>query len=48
MVIRTSQSNVSLEKNEVISISPNKINYQTENLFVRFPQALTMIFSPKC
>ena len=42
MLIRTTYSNISLEKNEVISISPYKINYQAENLFVRFPPGITM------
>ena len=42
MLIRTTHSNISLEKNEVISISPYKMNYQAENLFVKFPPGLTI------
>ena len=42
ILIRTTYSNISLEKNEVISISPYKMNYQAENLFVRFPPGITM------
>ena len=40
MLIRTTHSNISLE--EVISISPYKMNYQAENLFVKFPPGLTI------
>ena len=40
MLIRTTHSNISLEKNEVISISPYKMNYQAENMFVKFPPGL--------
>ena len=42
MLIRTTHSNISLEKNEVISISQYKMNYQAENIFVRFPPGLTI------
>ena len=36
LLIRTTYSNVSLEKNEVITISPYQMNYQAENLYVHF------------
>ena len=42
MLIRRTHFNISSEKNEVISISPYKMNYQTENMFVRFPPGLTI------
>ena len=42
ILIRTIHSNISLEKNEDISISPYKMNYQAENLFVKFPPGLTI------
>ena len=42
MLIRTTHSNISLDENEVISISPYKMNYQAENLFVKFPPGLTI------
>ena len=42
MLIKTTHSNISLEENEVISISPYKMNYQAENMFVKFPPGLTI------
>ena len=42
MLIRTTHSNISLEENEVISILPYEMNYQAENLFVKFPPGLTI------
>ena len=42
MLIRTTYSNMSLKKNEDISISPYKMNYQAENIFVRSPPGLAI------
>ena len=42
LLIRTTYSNVSIEKNEVITISPYQMNYQAENLYVHFPPGLTI------
>ena len=42
LLIRTTHSNVSLEKNEVISISPYKMNYGAENLYLHFPPGITI------
>ena len=42
LLIRTTHSNVSLEKNEVITISPYQMNYQAENLYVHFPPGITI------
>ena len=42
LLIRTTHSNVSLEKNEVITISPYQMNYGAENLYVHFPPGLTI------
>ena len=42
LLIRTTYSYVSIEKNEVITISPYQMNYQAENLYVNFPPGLTI------
>ena len=42
LLIRTTYSNVSIEKNEVITISPYQMNYQAENLYVNFPPGITI------
>ena len=42
LLIRTTHSNVSLEKNEVITISPYQMNYQAENLYVHFPPGINI------
>ena len=42
LLIRTTHSNVSLEKNEVITISPYKMNYKAENMYVHFPPGITI------
>ena len=42
LLIRTTYSNVSIEKNEVITISPYQMNYQAENLYVSFPPGITI------
>ena len=42
LLIRTTYSNVSIEKNEVITISPYQMNYQAENLYVHFPPGITI------
>ena len=42
LLIRTTHSNISLEKNEVITISPYQMNYQAENLYVHFPPGITI------
>ena len=42
LLIRTTHSNISLEKNEVITISPYKMNYKAENLYVTFPPGLSI------
>ena len=42
LLIRTTHSNISLEKNEVITISPYKMNYNAENLYVTFPPGLSI------
>ena len=41
-LIITTYSNVSIEKNEVITISPYQMNYQAENLYVHFPPGITI------
>ena len=33
LLIRTTHSNISLEKNEVITISPYQMNYKAENMY---------------
>ena len=42
LLIRTTHSNISLEKNEVITISPYKMNYNAENLYVSFPPGISI------
>ena len=42
LMIRTTYSNVSIEKNEVIAISPYQMNYGAENMYVHFPPGLTI------
>ena len=42
VLIRTTHSNISLEKNEVITISPYKMNYNAENLYVSFPPGISI------
>ena len=42
LLIRTTHSNISLEKNEVISISPYHMNYKAENVFLHFPPGITI------
>ena len=42
LLIRTTFSNVSLEKNEVITISPYQMNYGAENLYLNFPPGITI------
>ena len=42
LLIRTTHSNVSLEKNEVITISPYQMNYQAENMYLHFPPGITI------
>ena len=42
LLIRTTYSNVSLEKNEVITISPYQMNYGAENLYLHFPPGITI------
>ena len=42
LLIRTTHSNVSLEKNEVITISPYQMNYGAENLYLHFPPGITI------
>ena len=42
LLIRTTHSNISLEKNEVITISPYKMNYNAENLYVYFPPGISI------
>ena len=42
LLIRTTHSNISLEKNEVITISPYKMNYKAENLYVSFPPGISI------
>ena len=42
LLIRTTHSNISLEKNEVITISPYKMNYKAENMYVHFPPGITI------
>ena len=42
LLIRTTYSNVSIEMNEVITISPYQMNYQAENLYVHFPPGITI------
>ena len=42
LLIRTTYSNVSLEKNEVIIISPYKMNYSAENLYLHFQPGITI------
>ena len=42
LLIRTTHSNISLEKNEVITISPYKMNYNAENLYVHFPPGISI------
>ena len=42
LLIRTTHSNISLEKNEVITISPYKMNYNAENLYVSFPAGISI------
>ena len=41
LLIRTTHPNVSLEKNEVITITPYHMNYKAENFFVQFPPGIT-------
>ena len=42
LLIRTTHSNISLEKNEVISISPYHMNYKAENVYLHFPPGITI------
>ena len=42
LLIRTTYSNVSIEKNEVIAISPYQMNYGAENLYLHFPTGITI------
>ena len=42
LLIRTTHSNVSLEKNEVITISPYQMNYGAENMYVHFPPGISI------
>ena len=42
LLIRTTHSNISLEKNEVITISPYKMNYKAENMYIHFPPGITI------
>ena len=42
LLIRTTLSNISLEKNEVITISPYHMNYKAENMYVHFPPGITI------
>ena len=42
LLIRTTHSNISLEKNEVNTISPYKMNYNAENLYVSFPPGISI------
>ena len=42
LLIRTTYSNVSIEKNEVITISPYQMNYGAENLYLHFPPGITI------
>ena len=42
LLIITTYSNVSLEKNEVITISPYQMNYGAENLYLNFPPGITI------
>ena len=44
LLIRTTHSNISLEKNELITISPYHMNYEAENVCVHFLQELLLIF----
>ena len=42
LLIKTSHSNISLEKNEVITISPYKMNNNSENLYLSFPPGISI------
>ena len=42
LLIKTSHSNISLEKNEVITISPYHMNYKAENMYVHFSPGITI------
>ena len=42
LLIRTTHSNISLEKNEVITISPYHMNYKAENVYLHFPAGITI------
>ena len=42
LLIRTTHSNIALEKNEVITISPYRMNYKAENMYVHFPPEITI------
>ena len=42
LLIRTTHSNISLEKNEVITISPYHMNYKAENVYLHFPPGITI------
>ena len=42
LLIRTTYSNVFLENNEVVTISPYQLNYQAENFYVHFPPGITI------
>ena len=42
LLIRTTHSNISLEKNEVISISPYHSEHNSENMIVKFKYGLTI------
>ena len=42
LLIRTTHSNISLEKNEVITISPYQMNYKAENMYVHFPPGISI------
>ena len=42
LLIRTTHSNILLQKNEVITISPYQMNYKAENMYVHFPPGITI------
>ena len=45
LLIRTTHSNISLEKNEVISLTPYHMNSKAENLYDQFPPGITIKYS---
>ena len=42
VLIRTTHSNISLEKNEVITISPYHMSYMAENVYVQIPPGINI------